>query len=341
MMKTECGHAAGKCVARKLTVALSVMALLASASVQGAQPGKGADDFPARAVRWVVPFAPGASNDVIARVVAQKPTEIWGQQVLIDNRGGAGGMLGADIVAKAQPNGYTMLMANPGANAINFALRTKTPYRAEDFAAVSLLGWSPILLVTSAGFPANGVKDIINMAKARPGQLSAGSSGTGGSSHLALEFFKMLAGVDILHVPYKGASPAIVDMMAGQSQLIFTTSATAAPLVSAGKLKVLATAGDKRLSLYPSVPTTTEQGLPGYDVLIWFGVSVPAATPRSAVLKLNSGFQTALESSEIKERFAFLGLQPQGGSPERFAKFLVEEVDRWSKVVKAANVRSE
>jgi tripartite-type tricarboxylate transporter receptor subunit TctC len=151
----------------------------------------------------------------------------------------------------------------------------------------------------------------------------------------------MLAGVDILHVPYKGASPAIVDMMAGQSQLIFTTSATAAPLVSAGKLKVLATAGDKRLSLYPSVPTTTEQGLPGYDVLIWFGVSVPAATPRSAVLKLNSGFQTALESSEIKERFAFLGLQPQGGSPERFAKFLVEEVDRWSKVVKAANVRSE
>jgi tripartite-type tricarboxylate transporter receptor subunit TctC len=196
-------------------------------------------------------------------------------------------------------------------------------------------------LVTSAGFPANGVKDIITMAKARPGQLSAGSSGTGGSSHLALEFFKMLAGVDILHIPYKGASPAIVDMMAGQSQLIFTTSATAAPLVSAGKLKVLATAGDKRLGLYPTVPTTTEQGLPGYDVLIWFGVSVPAATPRNAVLKLNSGFQKALESPEIKERFALLGLEPQGGSPERFAKFLVEEVDRWSKVVKAANVRSE
>ena len=300
-----------------------------------------ADVFPSRAVRWVVPFAPGASNDVIARVMAQKLTEVWGQQVLIDNRGGAGGMLGADIVAEGSPNGYTMLMANPGANAINFALRNKTPYRAEDFSAVSLLGWSPILLVTSAGFPANGVKDIITMAKARPGQLSAGSSGTGGSSHLALEFFKMLAGVDILHIPYKGASPAIVDMMAGQSQLIFTTSATAAPLVSAGKLKVLATAGDKRLGLYPSVPTTTEQGLPGYDVLIWFGVSVPAATPRNAVLKLNSGFQKALESPEIKERFALLGLEPQGGSPERFAKFLVEEVDRWSKVVKAANVRSE
>lgn len=300
-----------------------------------------AEVFPSRAVRWVVPFAPGASNDVIARLVAQKLTDIWGQQVLIDNRGGAGGMLGADIVAKALPNGYTVLMANPGANAINFALRSKTPYKAEDFAAVSLLGWSPILLVTSAGFPATGVKDIIAMAKSRPGKMSAGSSGTGGSSHLALEFFKMLAGVDILHVPYKGASPAIIDMMAGQHQLIFTTSATAAPLVSAGKLKVLATAGDKRLSLYPNVPTTAEQGLPGYDVLIWFGVSVPAATPKGVIRQLNAGFNKAIESPDIRERFAGLGLQPQGGTPERFAQFLVEEVERWSKVVKAANVRAE
>ncbi len=300
-----------------------------------------AEVFPARAVRWVVPFTPGASNDVIARLLAQKLTEVWGQQVLIDNRGGAGGMLGADIVAKALPNGYTMLMANPGANAINFALRAKTPYRAEDFAAVSLLGWSPILLVVSAGYPATGIKDIIAMAKARPGKLAAGSSGTGGSSHLALEFFKMLAGVDILHVPYKGASPAIVDMMAGQLQMIFTTSATAAPLVSAGKLKVLATAGDKRLSLYPNVPTTTEQGLPGYDVLIWFGVSVPAATPKPLIQRLNAGFEKALESTEVRDRLAALGVQPQGGSPERFARFLVEEVERWSKVLKAANVKAE
>ncbi|MBY0265247.1 MAG: tripartite tricarboxylate transporter substrate binding protein [Burkholderiales bacterium] len=300
-----------------------------------------AEVFPARAVRWVVPFTPGASNDVIARLLANKLTEIWGQQVLIDNRGGAGGMLGADIVAKALPNGYTMLMANPGANAINFALRAKTPYRAEDFAAVSLLGWSPILLVVSAGYPASGVKDIIAMAKSRPGKLSAGSSGTGGSSHLALEFFKMLAGVDILHVPYKGASPAIVDMMAGQLQMIFTTSATAAPLVNAGKLKVLATAGDKRLSLYPNVPTTAEQGLAGYDVLIWFGVTVPAATPKATIQRLNAGFEKALDSADIRERLAAIGVQPQGGPPERFARFLVEEVERWSKVVKAANVKSE
>ena len=300
-----------------------------------------AEVFPARAVRWVVPFTPGASNDVIARLLTNKLTEIWGQQVLIDNRGGAGGMLGADIVAKALPNGYTLLMANPGANAINFALRTKTPYRAEDFAAVSLLGWSPILLVTSAGFSANNVKDVIAMAKSRPGKLSAGSSGTGGSSHLALEFFKMLAGVDILHVPYKGASPAIVDMMAGQLQMIFTTSATAAPLVNAGKLKVLATAGDQRLSLYPNVPTTAEQGLAGYDVLIWFGVTVPAATPKGTIQRLNAGFEKALQSADIRERLTAIGVQPQGGPPERFARFLVEEVERWSRVVKAANVKAE
>lgn len=306
-----------------------------------AQQGKTVEPFPLKAVRWVVPFSPGASNDVIARLVAQKLTEIWGQQVLIDNRGGAGGMLGADIVAKALPNGYTMLMANPGANAINFALRTKTPYRAEDFSAVSLLGWSPILLVTGVGLPANNVRDLIAMAKSRPGQLSAGSSGTGGSSHLALEFFKMLAGVDILHVPYKGASPAIIDMMAGRLQMIFSTSATVSPLVSAGKLKVLATAGSKRLPLYPDVPTTAEQGLPGYDVLIWFGVSVPAATPKNVVLKLNQGLQKALDSPDVRERFAGLGLDPQGGTPDRFAKFLTEEVERWSKVVKTANVRSE
>ncbi|MBY0270420.1 MAG: tripartite tricarboxylate transporter substrate binding protein [Burkholderiales bacterium] len=327
-------------VFRLMAGVLTLMAL-AAAPGAGAQQGKGAGNFPERAVRWVVPFAPGASNDVIARLVAQKLTEIWGQQVLIDNRGGAGGMLGADIVAKALPNGYTMLMANPGANAINFALRAKTPYRAEDFAPVILLGWSPILLVTGAGFQANGVQDVIAMAKSRPGKLSAGSSGTGGSSHLALELFKMLAGVDILHVPYKGAAPAIVDMMAGQLQMIFSTSATVAPLVSAGKLKVLATAGNTRLSLYPNVPTTAEQGLAGYDVLIWFGVSVPAATPRPVIQKLNAGFQQALEAQELRERFSGLGLQAQGGTPDRFARFLMEEVERWSKVVKAAKVGSE
>jgi tripartite-type tricarboxylate transporter receptor subunit TctC len=322
------------------TAALLAPALLAAAHA-GAQGAKPAPDYPARVVRWVVPFAPGASNDVIARLLAQKLTEGWGQQVVIDNRGGAGGLVGAEIVAKATPDGYTLLMANPGANAINFALRAKTPYRAEDFAPVILLGWSPIMLVTAAGFPANSVKELVAMAKAKPGKLAAGSSGTGGSSHLALEFFKLLAGVDILHVPYKGASPAIADMLGGQLAMIFTTSVTAQPLVAAGKLKVLGVAGNRRLPLYPEVPTTAEQGLPGYDVLIWFGVSVPAATPRPVVLALNRDFNRALQAPDVRERFAALGLEAQGGTPERFAAFLREDTERWSKVVKAASVRPE
>lgn len=314
------------------------MAALTIAWGVASSPVSAADAFPVRSVRWVVPFTPGASNDVIARLFAQRLGEIWGQQVIVDNRSGAGGMLGAEIVARSPPNGYTLLMANPGANSIVFALEGKVPYRAEDFAAVSLLGWSPILLAVGAASPANGVRDIVAMAKARPGKLSAGSSGTGGSSHLALELFRTLAGVDILHVPYKGASPAIVDLVAGQLQMIFATSATLSPMVASGKLKVIATSGNQRLPLYPGVPSAAEQGLPGFDVPIWFGVSVPAATPRAAIQRLNAGFEQSLESSDLRERLAGLGVQPQGGPPERFARFLVEETARWRQVLKAAKV---
>lgn len=319
-----------------LGVAFSVALVLALLSCEAL-----AQSYPARTVRWVVPYPPGASNDVVARLLGQRLAEMWGQPVVTDNRGGAGGLLGADIVAKAAPDGYTLLMTNPGSNAINFALRTRTPYKADDFTHVGLLGWSPIMLVTSTTFPAAGVADVIAMAKAKPGQLSGGSSGTGGSSHLALELFKMLAGVDIAHIPYKGAALAITDMIGGRVSLIFTTSVTAQPLIQGGKLKSLAIAGDKRLELYPDVPTTAEQGLKGFDVLIWFGVSVPARTPRPIVLKLNRDLQELLRLANVKERFAALGLDPQGGSPERFAAIIREDIERWSKVVKAAGVSSE
>ncbi|HSQ05493.1 MAG TPA: tripartite tricarboxylate transporter substrate binding protein [Burkholderiales bacterium] len=309
--------------------------LFAAAAAMAQTPKSG---YPVRSVRWVVPYPPGASNDVVARLLAQKLSETWGQQVVTDNRGGAGGLVGADIVAKATPDGYTLLMTNPGSNAINFALRTKTPYRPEDFAPVTLLGWSPIMLVTSATFPAATMKELIAMAKAKPGQLSGGSSGPGGSSHLALELFKLLTGTDILHVPYKGAAPAITDMIGGQVSMIFTTPVTAQPLIRAGKLKTLAVAGNKRLDIYPDVPTTAEQGLKGYDVLIWFGVSAPAGTPRALVLKLNRDLQQTIMAPEVKERFATLGLEPQGSTPEEFGRIIREDIERWSKVVKAANI---
>ncbi len=316
------------------------LALLTAGSVF-AQPARPAADYPVRVVRWVVPFTPGASNDVVARLLAQKLIEIWGQQVVIDNRAGAGGLVGAEIVARALPDGYTLLLANPSSNAINFALRAKGPYQPDDLAPVVLLGWSPIMLVTSAALPASGVKDVIALAKTKPGQLSGGSSGTGGSSHLALELFKMLAGVDILHVPYKGAAPAISDMIGGQVSLIFSTPVTAQPLIQGGKLKALGVAGDKRLAIYPEVRTIAEQGLSGFDVLIWFGVSVPAGTPRPIVLKLNRDLQQTLQSADVKERFAALGFDPQGGSPERFAALMKDDTERWRKVVKAANVRAD
>jgi len=294
--------------------------------------------YPQRSVRLVVPYPPGASNDVVARLLAQKLGEMWGQQVVTDNRAGAGGLVGADIVAKAPPDGYTLLLTNPGSNAINFALRTKTPYKPGDFAHITLLGWSPIMLLTSTAFPATNMKELVAQAKARPGQLSGGSSGAGGSSHLALELFKMLTGTDILHVPYKGAAPAITDMIAGQVTMIFTTPVTAQPLVRAGRIKVLAVAGKKRLDIFPDVPTTAEQGLEGFDVNIWFGVSAPAGTPRALVQRLNRDLNSTLTAADVKERLATLGLEPHGGTPEEFGRVIREDIERWTKVVKAASI---
>ena len=319
------------------TFKYSIMACVLLAAAATSQSSIAAD-YPLRSVRLVVPYPPGASNDIVARLLAQKLGENWGQQVVTDNRGGAGGLIGAEIVAKAPPDGYTLLMTNPGSNAINFALRTITPYKAADFASVTLLGWSPIMLLTSATFPASSMKELIAQAKAKPGQLSGGSSGTGGSSHLALELFKMLTGTNILHVPYKGAAPAITDMIGGQVTMIFTTPVTAQSLIRAGKIKSLAVAGNNRLEIFPDVPTTKEQGLEGYDVNIWFGVSAPAGTPRSLVLRLNRDLQATLAAADVKERFAALGLERKGSTPEEFDRVIREDIERWSKVVKAANI---
>ncbi|MEI6321084.1 MAG: tripartite tricarboxylate transporter substrate-binding protein, partial [Pseudomonadota bacterium] len=271
-------------------------------------------------------------------LLGQKLSEAWGQQVVIDNRSGAGGLVGAEIVARASPDGYTLLMTNPGSNAINFALRAKTPYRPEDFASVTLLGWSPIMLLTSATFPAASMNELIAIAKAKPGQLTGGSSGAGGSSHLALEYFKMLSGTDILHVPYKGAAPAITDMIAGQVSIIFTTPVTAQGMIRAGKIKALAVAGNRRLDVFPDVPTTSEQGMKGYDVNIWFGISAPAGTPRPLTLRIARDLHAAIALADVKERFAGLGLEPQVSTPEAFDRIIREDIERWSKVVKAAKL---
>ncbi len=300
-----------------------------------------ASRYPLRPVRWVVPYPPGASNDVVARVLSIKVSERWGQQMLIDNRGGAGGMLGGDMVAKAAPDGYTLLMANPGSNSINFALRMKSPYRAEDFAEVILLGWSPITVVVGPAFKGSTLRELVVQAKASPGKFTGGSSGTGGSSHLALELFKMVTGTDILHVPYKGAAPAMADLVAGQISMVFVTSLSAEALIKAGKLRMIGVSGNKRLANLPEVPTTQEQGVQNFDAPIWFGVSAPARTPRTIINKINAELNAVIALPDVKERFAALGLDPQGGPPERFAAVVKEDIERLEKVVRAANVTAE
>jgi len=326
--------------ALQLVAAVAALLLLLAIDQAFGQQNK-AEVYPARTVRWVVPFPPGASNDIVARLIGQKLYEAWGHQVVIDNRGGAGGLIGAEIVAKSAPDGYTLLLSGPASNAMNFALRTKTPYKADDFDPVILLGWSPIMLVTSATFPANNLNELVAIAKAKPGQLSGGSSGTGGNSHLALELFRHVTGTNIVHVPYKGAAAVITDIIGGRVTLIFTTPVTAQPLIKSGKLKTLGIAGSKRLELYPDVPTSAEQGIKGFDVLIWFGVSVPAGTARPIELRLNRDLEQILRQPDIKERFAQLGLEPQGGTPERFAALIREDIERWTTVVKVANISNE
>ena len=315
------------------TSAWATLPLLAASGLSQAA------DFPTKPARIVVPIGAGSSMDIVGRVLAQKFTEVWGQTVIVDNRAGAGGNIGADLVAKSAPDGYTVLFAS-SSFAIAPAYYRKLPYDAlRDFEPVTQLSSRNNAVSVSPSSPVNSIKDLIALAKAKPGILTFGSGGGSGSSdQMAGELFKLLAGVDIAHVPYKGAALAITDLIGGRRSIIFTTPVTAQPLIKGGKLKTLAVAGDRRLNIYPDVPTTVEQGLKGFDVLIWFGVSVPAGTPRPVVFKLNRDLQRLLQFADVQERFATLGLDPQGGSPERFATIIKEDIERWRTVVKEARI---
>ena len=307
---------------------------LAQASVPGARPGA----YPVRAVRWIIPYPAGASNDVVARLLAQKLTQIWDQPVVVENRSGAGGTIGANLVAKAEPDGYTLLMANPGSNVTNFALGIETPYAARDFAHVILLGWAPIMLSVNGNFPARTLGELVAMAKAEPGKLTGGSSGTGGSSHMALELFKLTAGVDIRHVPYKGAAPAVNDLAGGQISMVFTTPASVHALLQAGKLKALAVAGDRRISGYPEIPAASESGLGAFDDRIWFGVSVPAGTPADIIDRINHDLAQAMQAPDIRERLAALGLEPATSTPQEFADIIREDTERMQTLIRAGKI---
>jgi len=297
--------------------------------------------YPSRPVRWVVPFTPGASNDIIARLFSQKLTEALGQQFVVDNRGGAGGLVGAETVANALPDGYTLLLANPGPNVNSVLLRKQPPYRIGDFAPVAWIGYSPLLILANTKFPPNNAKELVVYAKANPGKASWGSSGVGSSLHIGLAVFQMATGINVVHVPYKGTAPALTDLISGNIQLMHTTVVSADNQIKTGRVKVLGVAALKRQSVLPNVATLEEQGIKGAEAIVWFGMSAPAKTPRPIIDKLNREVNKALQMPDVRQRLDQLGLEVEGGSAEKFDAFIKSEAARLAQLIKAGALQVE
>ena len=315
-----------------------IAALSAGLFLQSAQ----AKTYPDRPIRLVIPFPPGGGSDITGRTIAQKLGEALGQQVVADNRGGAGGNIGTDIVAKAVPDGYTICMALSGPFSINGSLLGKLPFDPlKDFALITLAGATPNLLVAHPSLAAHTVKELIALAKASPGKINFASSGLGTPAQLAGELFNTMAGVKLVHVPYKGASPALTDLLAGQVQLMFSTMPPSLPQVKAGKLKAIAVTSAKRSVTTPELPTIAEAGLPGFEAITWYGMAAPAGTPPAIVKKLNAEVVKLLHLPDVKERLLATGTEASGTTPEEFATYIKSETVKWAKVIKASGARAD
>jgi tripartite-type tricarboxylate transporter receptor subunit TctC len=300
-----------------------------------------AQNFPVKPVRIIIGFSAGSSTDTVARVIAQKLNQSWGQPVIIENRVGAGGNIAAEVVAKASADGYTLLFANNGL-AISATLYRKLPYDAErDLEAVTQVTAMPHVLLANQNLAANSIKELVALAKSKPGQLSFGSAGTGNSDHMAGELFKYLAGIDLAHVPYKGGPQALTDTVNGQVSMYFGGLPVALPMVKAGRVKALGTSGAKRSPALPDVPTIAEAGVPGYEVSLWYGLLAPARTPKDIVAKISADVARALKSPETQERFNTLGVETVGSTPDQFSGFIKSELGKWGKVVKATGITVE
>ena len=312
------------------------LALLLAAVATGA----GAQGYPNKPIRIVVPFPAGGATDILARAAAQKLTEAWGQPVLVDNRPGAGGNIGSELVARAAPDGYTLEMGTVGTHAINASLYAKMPYdHVKDFAPVILVASVPNVLVVNPAVPVNSVQELIAYARANPGKLNFASSGSGTSIHLSGELFKVMAGVQMTHIPYKGSAPALQDLIAGQVQLMFDNLPPSLPQIKGGKLRALAVTSTARAPALPDVPTVAEAGLPGFEASSWFGILAPAGTPPEIIAKLNAEIAKWLASPEAREKMLALGANAAGGAPEDFAKHIAAETAKWQKVVKASGAK--
>ena len=299
-----------------------------------------AQSFPARPAKIIVPFPPGGPLDTVGRALAQGLTERWGQAVVVENKPGAGGNIGADFVAKSAPDGYTVVMGALSTHAVNPSLYAKLPYDAQnDFAPITLVAVTPNVLVVNPSLPVKSVGELVAHAKAHPGQLSFGSGSTGSAGHLAGELFKADAGIDMVHVPYKGAAPAMQALLAGDTQLMFDNLANAMAQVKAGKLRALAVTTAQRSKLAPELPTMAEAGVPGFDISTWFGLLAPAGTPADVIAKWNADVTRLLSAPDMRERLLAQGAEPAPDSPPEFARFIASELAKYARIVKASGAK--
>jgi len=314
----------------------SLIAVLVAMSATGTF----AQTWPARAVTMVVPFPPGGGTDTGARIVAQQLSKKWGQPVVVENKGGAAGQIGAESVAKARPDGYTLLMGNIGTQAINPVLYPKLPYNPDTaFAPVALVAELPLAMMVHPGVPAKSAKEFVALAKAQPGKLSYSSSGAGGAPHLAAEMFKDATGSFILHVPYRGGGPAIADLLAGHVQLSFMTVLEASGHINAGKLRALAVTSDKRVAALPAVPTLAEAAVPGFNSISWIGLLAPAQTPRDVVQKISADLSEAVANDEVRDKLIQLGAVPAASTPDQFARLIDNDRKRYAEIIRVRNVK--
>ncbi len=319
---------------------MRIVSLIVALALAGPVAGAQLERYPSKPIRIVVPFTPGGSNDLLGRIVAQKLNEAWGQPVIIDNRPGAGSTIGIELVVRAPPDGYTLLTTSGGI-AINVSLYRLPFNPVTDLAPVALLAQMPYLLAVHPSLPARSTRDLISLAKAQPGKLVFSSSGAGTSSHLAMEMFKSLAKIDVLHVPYKGGGPAVNALAGGEVQMTFNVITGTLPHARAGRIRALAVSSAARVEIAPELPTVAESGLPGFEAIAWYNLFAPAGTPRGIVNRINAEVNRLLAQPEVRERLLALGVVPFTGTPQALGDYLKLEVVRWAKVIKDAGIKLE
>ena len=331
----------GESAARLLLRPLLVRALVLGVALVAAGACAQAENYPNRPIRFILPFPPGGGTDILGRIIAERLGVHLGQPVVVENRGGAGGNVGAEAAARSAPDGYTIVLVAPSL-AISPSLYAKLGYDpVKDFAPISLVGTVPNVIVVHPSLPAQTLAEFIALAKSKPGAMNFGSGGAGTSNHLAGELFNIVAGVKLVHVPYKGVNLAMNDVLGGQVQLVVIGIPAAAPHIKAGRLRALAVIAPQRSPALPDVPTAAEAGLPGFDVTTWYGVLAPAGTPRAIVVRLNAELARIMHAPDLQERLAATGTEPLTGTPEQFAHYIAQEIAKWEKVVRAAGLKAD